>query len=98
MRSECMCFQFNADGEIHALSKDWAYILRYLDREFFPGEEQHVKSEYMQKYCDYLEKNGMMEGEKTHQFIVRDAYAWDPLGQKMSIALKFKRGESDGLG
>ena len=86
------------DGEIHPLSEDYAYIMKYVDDKEFNLEDLGNHKEYLKnkeeclgKFIEYLIKNNYLI------FIYRPASGFDECPTKGTFAIKFKRLPNDGL-
>jgi len=89
---------FIADGEIHSLSEDLNYILRFVDVKDDTDENiSLIKEEFLCKYSNYLMKTENLELPHMidSHFIYRPHWLSGPLTQNASIALKFKKSNND---
>jgi hypothetical protein len=105
--------EYIPDGELHAISKDYAYALKYfLDKNSVEKNCENMTElqlDFAKKYAEYLlefnkEKvmsilmEKMMQGwDEDLQFIFRPAYIVSSLTQNASFAMKFKRALNDNL-
>ena len=101
------------DGEIHALSKEYGYALKFFLDNYSIQENYQIIAEiqrdFTQKYADYLmefNKEKVMKVLMEHlikgydedfKFIFRPAYIVNNIGDKATFSLKFKRAEKDNL-
>jgi len=101
------------DGELHALSKEYGYALKFFLDKNSPSDNAEkmtdIQFEFTKKYADYLMEfnkgkvikilmQHLMQGyDEDFQFIFRPAYIVSSLAQNASFALKFKRSENDNL-
>lgn len=96
-----------ADGEIHALSNDFAYILEYVDGNLSIKDFMDKHRVFLKKYIGYLLLNdpeSCIEILLRHFYfsdefrvIYRDPWLVSSLSQKGSFAAKFKRVPNDNL-
>ena len=103
--------QYILDGDIHALSKDWAYICCETDAEvlnIFESPLSELREKFWKKYSEYLSLYDKMRfdiffddflnlNSDDHHFIYRPAHYTGPLSTKGTFALKFRRAEKDNL-
>lgn len=88
------------DGEIHPLSKDYAYIIQFVDQITIDENDLSltlIRDMFFKKYQEYLSKNNENLKEENFSFIYRPSTTFEMVSQKGTIALKFKRFENDGL-
>lgn len=100
-----------ADGEIHAISKEWAYILKEIDEIKIDETDlkfNKLRTELYEKYSQYLydfDKEKVMEiiFEYMCKFLFNTPedfcliYRPEFGKNKATFALKFKRSDEDNL-
>jgi len=98
-----------ADGEIHAISDDYAYILQYVRPNDIIQNSDDLKRLFLKKYIKYLIDNKnenvieilvdyfYMQGNDDFTFFYRPPWVGSCLSQKGSYVLRFKRIPNDNL-
>lgn len=101
-----MNFDYKADGEIHKLDDNWAYILKCFPLSIFIEDKiNSEKDELISDYLEYLYKfdkefvlnvlfcvyKGWEVRLDNYEFVIRNSLNIDALNRNGSIALKFMR-------
>ena len=102
-----------ADGELHALSRDYGYALKFFLEEPDIYDNCRTMTElrdsFAKKYVDYLYQFDkekvlrilmeyfILSYNEDIQFISKPAYLVSALCQNASFAMKFKRSQNDNL-
>ena len=97
-----------ADGEIHPLNDDLAYILEYVDSDLTISDFDNKRISFLKKYVEYLLLNDADQCirilirhfyfSENFPIIYREPWMSSILAHKGTIAAKFQRTKNDNLG
>jgi len=97
-----------ADGEIHPISDNLAYIMEYVDSELSISDFDNKRTNFLKKYIEYLLSNDLDQCieillrhfyfSDNFRIIYREPWLVSCLAQKGTFSAKFPRVKNDNLG